>query len=75
MSTDTTTAPAPKAKKSVALSGTDFQLAVWRALAEVPAGQVISYAMLADMIGRPRALRASGPFWACCLKRTRTLTC
>ncbi|MCV2446489.1 methylated-DNA--[protein]-cysteine S-methyltransferase [Paracoccus sp. DMF] len=45
---------------TVALSGTDFQLAVWRALAEVPAGQVISYAMLAERIGRPRALRAVG---------------
>lgn len=45
---------------AVALTGTAFQLAVWRALIEVPAGQVISYAMLADRIGRPRALRAVG---------------
>lgn len=45
---------------TVALSGTEFQRAVWRALVEVPAGQVISYAMLADRIGRPRALRAVG---------------
>lgn len=45
---------------AVAVSGTDFQLAVWRALVEVPAGQVISYAVLAERIGRPRALRAVG---------------
>lgn len=45
---------------TVALAGTPFQLAVWRALVEVPAGQVISYAMLAERIGRPRALRAVG---------------
>lgn len=45
---------------TVRLTGTEFQLQVWRALVEVPAGQVISYAMLADMIGRPRALRAVG---------------
>lgn len=45
---------------TVRLTGTEFQLAVWRALIEVPAGQVISYAMLADRIGRPRALRAVG---------------
>lgn len=45
---------------TVRLAGTAFQLAVWRALVEVPAGQVISYAMLADRIGRPRALRAVG---------------
>ena len=45
---------------TVRLAGTEFQLQVWRALVEVPAGQVISSAMLADMIGRPRALRAVG---------------
>ncbi|WP_028712214.1 methylated-DNA--[protein]-cysteine S-methyltransferase [Paracoccus sp. J55] len=45
---------------AVRLTGTAFQLQVWRALAQVPAGQVISYAMLAERIGRPRALRAVG---------------
>lgn len=45
---------------TVRLGGTEFQLAVWRALVEVPAGQVISYATLAERIGRPRALRAVG---------------
>lgn len=44
----------------VRLTGTEFQLQVWRALADVPAGQVISYARLAEIIARPRALRAVG---------------
>ena len=51
---------ADRGEITVHLTGTEFQLAVWRALIEVPAGQVISYAMLADRIGRPRALRAVG---------------
>lgn len=45
---------------AVCLAGSEFQLQVWRALARVPAGQVISYAMLAERIGRPNALRAVG---------------
>lgn len=45
---------------TVRLSGTPFQLQVWRALTQVPRGQVISYATLAHRIGRPTALRAVG---------------
>lgn len=45
---------------TVRLTGTEFQIQVWRALTEVPPGQVISYAMLAHRIGRPTALRAVG---------------
>ncbi|MFC3526791.1 methylated-DNA--[protein]-cysteine S-methyltransferase [Paracoccus mangrovi] len=45
---------------TVRLSGTEFQLLVWRALTKVPPGAVISYAKLAEIIGRPRALRAVG---------------
>ncbi|QRZ15330.1 methylated-DNA--[protein]-cysteine S-methyltransferase [Paracoccus methylovorus] len=45
---------------AVRLTGTEFQLQVWRALTEVLPGQVISYAMLAARIGRPNALRAVG---------------
>lgn len=44
----------------VHLAGTDFQMAVWRALADLRPGEVISYAVLADRIGRPSALRAVG---------------
>lgn len=45
---------------TVRLTGTEFQLLVWRALADIPIGQVMSYAGLAEIIGRPRALRAVG---------------
>jgi methylated-DNA-[protein]-cysteine S-methyltransferase len=40
--------------------GTAFQLAVWRALAEIPYGTTTTYATLARSIGRPRAIRAVG---------------
>lgn len=45
---------------TVRLTGTGFQLQVWRGLLTIPPGQVISYAGLAEMIGRPQALRAVG---------------
>lgn len=38
--------------------GTAFQLTVWRALITIPYGQVITYRALADLIGRPSAVRA-----------------
>ncbi len=40
--------------------GTPFQLEVWRALLDVPAGGTISYGELARRIGRPAASRAVG---------------
>lgn len=40
--------------------GTAFQEAVWRALAEVPAGSSVSYAALAASVGSPGATRAAG---------------
>lgn len=40
--------------------GTDFQRAVWRALAEIPWGETRSYGDIARSIGRPRAVRAVG---------------
>lgn len=47
---------------SVALlpTGTDFQTAVWCALREIPYGQTRTYTQIAEMIGRPRAVRAVG---------------
>jgi len=42
------------------LQGTDFQLAVWQALTEIPPGQTRSYADIAGRIGRPNAVRAVG---------------
>lgn len=44
----------------VALTGSPFQLAVWRALQDIPAGATCSYAELARRIGRPAAVRAVG---------------
>ena len=38
--------------------GTVFQQRVWRALQEIPAGQVVSYAEIARRIGSPKAVRA-----------------
>lgn len=42
------------------LRGTEFQVAVWRSLAEIPFGATSSYGAQADAIGRPRAVRAVG---------------
>ena len=41
-------------------SGTPFQLQVWEALCTIPAGETLSYAGLAQRIGRPTAVRAVG---------------
>lgn len=41
-------------------SGTPFQLQVWEALCTIPAGETLSYAGLAERIGRPTAVRAVG---------------
>ena len=42
------------------LHGTPFQLAAWRALAEIPYGETRSYAEQAARLGRPSAVRAVG---------------
>jgi O-6-methylguanine DNA methyltransferase len=42
------------------LRGTPFQLAVWRALVEIPYGQTRTYAEIARAARRPRAFRAVG---------------
>ncbi|MEJ5358405.1 MAG: methylated-DNA--[protein]-cysteine S-methyltransferase [Desulfobacterales bacterium] len=44
----------------VAVRGTPFQVAVWKALLSVPPGAVSTYAALARAAGRPRAARAAG---------------
>ena len=41
-------------------SGTPFQLKVWETLCTIPAGETLSYARLAERIGRPTAVRAVG---------------
>jgi methylated-DNA-[protein]-cysteine S-methyltransferase len=40
--------------------GTQFQLAVWQSLRGIPYGDTISYAQLAQRIGKPNAMRAVG---------------
>jgi methylated-DNA-[protein]-cysteine S-methyltransferase len=42
------------------LQGTEFQLACWNALLEIPFGETRSYAEQARRIGRPAAFRAVG---------------
>jgi AraC family transcriptional regulator of adaptative response/methylated-DNA-[protein]-cysteine methyltransferase len=42
------------------LSGTNFQLKVWEALLQIPAGSVVSYQDIARRIGAPDAYRAVG---------------
>jgi O-6-methylguanine DNA methyltransferase len=42
------------------LRGTEFQLACWRALLEIPYGETRSYRDVAEAIGHPRAFRAVG---------------
>ena len=41
-------------------NGTEFQLAVWGALKEIPYGETVSYGDIARAIGRPKACRAVG---------------
>lgn len=45
---------------NVHLRGTNFQLKVWEALLQVPAGAVTTYGEIAARIGKPSAMRAVG---------------
>jgi methylated-DNA-[protein]-cysteine S-methyltransferase len=44
----------------LAMEGTEFQLRVWNALRTIPYGETVSYAQLAERIGKPKAVRAVG---------------
>ena len=44
----------------VATGGTDFQKSVWKALRGIACGETITYAVLAQRVGRPTAVRAVG---------------
>ena len=44
----------------VEAGGTPFQREVWRTLRAIPCGTTVSYAKLAEQIGRPTAVRAVG---------------
>lgn len=45
---------------SLHVAGTNFQTSVWKALLQIPAGRVTSYAEVATAIGQPRSARAVG---------------
>lgn len=45
---------------SLYVTGTNFQVAVWRALLKIPPGAVASYAQVAMALGVPKAARAVG---------------
>ncbi len=45
---------------SLWISGTNFQIQVWRALLSIPPGGLLSYQQVARLIGRPSAARAVG---------------
>jgi AraC family transcriptional regulator of adaptative response/methylated-DNA-[protein]-cysteine methyltransferase len=49
-----------KGKPQLNPAGTEFQLAVWDALLQIPAGQTTTYARIAMQINRPKAVRAVG---------------
>lgn len=44
----------------LATEGTPFQRSVWHALTQLPFGETVSYAQLAQRIGNPNAVRAVG---------------
>ncbi|WP_346797131.1 methylated-DNA--[protein]-cysteine S-methyltransferase [Halomonas sp. Bachu 37] len=45
---------------SLHVTGTNFQIAVWRALLTIPDGQLASYSHLAQVLGSPKSSRAVG---------------
>ncbi len=50
----------PDGPLSLYVSGTNFQVSVWRALLQIPPGTVASYRQVAQAIGRPASARAVG---------------
>ena len=50
----------PLPSPSFDLTGTPFQMAVWKTLLRIPKGKVLSYAKIASKIGRRHAARAVG---------------
>jgi len=51
-------APAVGLNLPLDVRGTAFQMRVWQALREIPAGETVSYAQIAERIGSPKAVRA-----------------
>ena len=50
----------PKQKISVHFKGTPFQIQVWKALLQIPAGNLVAYQDIGIKIGKPKAVRAIG---------------
>ena len=50
----------PDRPLSLYVSGTNFQVNVWKALLQIPPGKVASYSQVATAIGRPHSARAVG---------------
>lgn len=44
----------------LSLKGTEFEVSVWKALLEIPYGEIRSYKEIAEAIGRDKAYRAVG---------------
>ncbi len=47
-------------KSKLDVTGTDFQMKVWKALLEIPPGEVSTYGRIAKKIKNPKAVRAVG---------------
>ena len=45
---------------SLLVTGTNFQINVWKALLQIPPARVVSYTQVANAIGRPHSARAVG---------------
>lgn len=50
----------PKTSLPLLVKGTNFQIAVWRALLRIPPAHRVSYSQVAQWIGHPKATRAVG---------------
>lgn len=50
----------PDRPLSLHVSGTNFQINIWRALLQIPEGTLTSYSQVAEAVGRPKAARAAG---------------
>ncbi len=59
-SNDDTATDQPQGPLSLHVAGTNFQVAVWRALLKIPEGTLASYSQLAAAVDRPGASRAVG---------------
>ncbi|KAK9681216.1 6-O-methylguanine DNA methyltransferase, DNA binding domain [Popillia japonica] len=44
-------------KVDVLLKGTDLQVSVWKALTKIKSGTTVSYEKMAELVGKPRAIR------------------